>query len=265
MKDNFISNCRLCSGNLNFKFSNNILEKYKIKYFECNNCLSLQTEYPFWLEEAYENWLTSYDTGVYARIEKTSLVSLFLCKFFKLKNVLDIGGGDGLFCRIMRDYYVNCFTSDKYSKNIYSINFTVPNFKNPDLITCFEAVEHFEKPKDEFGKIFELNPKMILLTTSLYKKQGQNWDYFEFQSGQHIFFFSKEALEMIGKKYNYQVIFLESGFILMTSNNFHCNKIILFLLKKIFIREKFFQFLRIVKIFFKAKGYEKDYKYTKNK
>jgi hypothetical protein len=265
MENNLISKCRLCSSNLVFKFSNVILGKYKINYFECENCLSLQTENPYWIEEAYDDWITKYDTGAYARTEKTSLVSLFICKIFKFKNVIDVGGGDGLFCRILRDYNINCFSSDKYSNNLYSRIFTKPNFKNPDLLTCFEAVEHFENPKEELEKIFKLNPRMFLFTTSIYNKQDQNWDYLEYQTGQHIFFFSKDAIKKIGKKYNYQVLFLESGFILMTSNNFQCNKITLYFLKNILIREKFFQLLRIIKIFFKARGYEKDYNYTKEK
>ena len=69
----------------------------------------------------------------------------------------------------------------------------------------------------------------------------------------NISFFSKEALQMIGKKYNYKVIFLQSGFILMTYNNFQCNKIKLFFLKNFLIREKIFQLLRIIKIFLKQK------------
>ncbi len=265
MAENLNSKCRLCSANSILKFSNTILNKYQINYFECDNCSSLQTEEPYWLNEAYEDWITKYDTGAYARTEKTSLVSLFLCKYFNFKNVIDLGGGDGLFCRILRDYYINCYTSDKYSKNLYSKIFTKPDFKSPDLLTCFESVEHFENPQEEFDKIFKLKPKMLLMTTSIYKNQAKNWDYFEFQTGQHIFFFSKKALSMIGKKYNYEVFFLESGFILMTSNNFQCNKIKLFLLKNILIREKIFQLLRIIKVFFKSRGYEHDYKYTKDK
>ena len=70
MEKNLDSNCRLCSGVMIIKFSNTILEKYNVNYLECNNCKSLQTEIPYWLEEAYENWITNYDTGVYARTER---------------------------------------------------------------------------------------------------------------------------------------------------------------------------------------------------
>ena len=108
-------NCRLCGGLLTNKFSKKLLEKYSVNFYECEECKSLQTEKPYWLEEAYADWLTNFDTGVYGRVSKTFLVSFTICKLFKLKNVLDYGGGDGLFCRIMRDYYLNCFSYDKFS------------------------------------------------------------------------------------------------------------------------------------------------------
>ena len=120
-------------------------------------------------------------------MSKTFLVSFTICKLFKLKNVLDYGGGDGLFCRIMRDYYLNCFSYDKFSKNIYSKEFLNRNFTTPDLLTSYEAAEHFSQPMEEFKKIFALKPKIFLMTTAIYKNQGQNWDYLEADTGQHIF------------------------------------------------------------------------------
>jgi len=132
-----------------------------------------------------------------------------------------------------------------------------------DLLTSFETIEHFENPKNEFENIFMYNPKMFLLTTSIYKKQKQNWEYFEYVSGQHIFFYSKKAIEMIGKKYNYEVFFLECGFTIFLSKKFKYNKFKLFLLRKIFVREKFLNFLRLIRIFIKSKGYKKDYFHSK--
>ena len=42
------------------------------------------------------------------------------------------------------------------------------------------------------------------------------------------FFYSKKALQDLSKKYNYKIYFLESGFILMTSDQFNCNKLKIF-------------------------------------
>ena len=233
-----IINCRLCDGLSAYIFSKKVLKKYNVKYYKCEQCKSLQTESPYWLDEAYKDWATKYDTGIYSRVIKTFLVSFLMCKIFKLKNILDFGGGDGLFCRIMRDYYFNCFSHDKFSKNLYSKGFVRQNFQTPDLITSFEAAEHFSRPYDEFSKIFNLKPKMLLLTTGIYRDQDKNWDYLEEDSGQHIFFYSRESLEYIAKKYNYYTKFLECGFILMISATTKINKLTLHVLKKIIVREK---------------------------
>ena len=113
-------------------------------------------------------------------------------------------------------------------------------------------------------KIFDFKPKIILLTTSLYKNQSQNWEYLEQDTGQHIFFYSKKAILELSKKNNYEVFFLESGFILMTSNDFKFNKSKIFFIKKILVREKFFYILRFLRIFLSSNGFEKDYKKLKN-
>lgn len=258
-----IINCRLCDSLSACIFSKTVLKKYNVKFYKCEKCKSLQTEDPYWLKESYQDWVTKYDTGIYSRVIKTFLVSFFICKIFKLKNILDFGGGDGLFCRIMRDYYLNCFSYDKFSKNAYSKGFIEKNFSTPDLITSFEAIEHFSKPSDELSKIFNLKPKMFLLTTGIYQDQDKNWNYLEEDSGQHIFFYSKESLEFIAKRYNYNITFLESGFVLMISPTTKINKLAIYVLKKIIIRQKMFIFFKLILIFFKSNGYEKDYKNIK--
>ena len=94
------SNCRLCYGDLLYKFTEKVLNKYQVKYFECQNCKSLQTENPYWLEESYDDWITKFDTGIFSRIEKTSLVSIFLSKLFKFNQVIDFGGGMAYFVEL---------------------------------------------------------------------------------------------------------------------------------------------------------------------
>ena len=46
--------CRLCSGETSFVFNHKVLNKFDVKYYRCSNCESLQTEKPYWLDEAYE-------------------------------------------------------------------------------------------------------------------------------------------------------------------------------------------------------------------
>ena len=66
--------CRFCSGELENKFQALILQKHSVNYFLCKKCLSLQTEFPFWLDEAYLSWSNKFDTGIYSRVKTSFLV-----------------------------------------------------------------------------------------------------------------------------------------------------------------------------------------------
>ena len=255
--------CRLCSGNLNLSFKELLLKKFEIKFFKCTECGSVQTEKPYWLSEAYKNWNTKYDTGLFARVYNNFIVTFIICKLTKIKNIIDYGGGDGLFTRIMRDHNLNCFNYDKYSESVYSQNFTKPDFQTPDLLTSFEAIEHFSDPGEEFEKIFKKKPSLIIFTTKIYENQSKNWDYFEFQTGQHVFFYTRNAFKYLANKYNYELVFLELGYILFYSNKYTKRKLLFYVLKKFLIRKKCIFFLDLFKIFFKNSGYEKDYKLLK--
>ena len=69
-----------------------------------------------------------------------------IAKLYNLKNVIDIGGGDGLLCRLLRDYEINCYVKDKYSEPKYGQGFTEQNFKKTDLIISFEVLEQLVRP-----------------------------------------------------------------------------------------------------------------------
>ena len=195
--------CRFCNSRTAQIFTSLILEKYEIKYFECFNCKSLQTEQPFWLSESYSENLSTIDTGAAQRLLRNLTSSFFVGKLFGLQNLIDIGGGDGLLCRFLRDYGFNCYSQDKFARAIYAQGYTQPNFTKPDLILAFEVFEHFENPREELNLIFNKNASVYLISTVLYKNNGKDWWYLAKESGQHVFFYSKEAIEILAKKYDY--------------------------------------------------------------
>jgi len=45
--------CNICTKEANKIFNSVILKKYNINYYYCANCGFLQTEEPYWLNEAY--------------------------------------------------------------------------------------------------------------------------------------------------------------------------------------------------------------------
>jgi len=183
-----------------------VLNKYEIQYFECENCLSLQTQVPYWLEEAYGRSLSDLDTGAAQRNLQNLAASFIVSKLFGLTNVIDFGGGDGLLCRLLRDYNINCFVNDKFATPAYAQGFTQPDFSEPDLLLAFEVLEHFAYPHNDLNNIFKLKPKVLLFSTLIYKNEGKGWWYLTSESGQHIFFYSIEAMRYIAEKYNYEFV-----------------------------------------------------------
>ena len=213
-----IEKCRLCGGILLDKFELKVLGKYDVQYKECTQCLSLQTETPYWLDEVYgQDNLSNTDTGAVQRNLTVFTVCYTLFRLLNFKNIIDFGGGDGLLCRLLRDHNANCYVKDKYATPTYAQGYTEQDFIKPDLIMAFEVLEHLSNPMTELDEIFAFNSDAALFSTEIYKNHTQDWWYLSAESGQHVFFYSYKSLEMIAEKYNYDLI-VNGNFILFVKN-----------------------------------------------
>jgi hypothetical protein len=208
-QNNFPNVCRLCGGTLKFKFKSLILKKYNVNYYNCYYCESIQVEPPFWLDEAYHGGnLTNFDFGILQRNLDNFVYIYLISKLLNIKKIVDFGGGDGLLCRLLRDYNINAFVCDKYSNGKFSPfhikkDLSVTSIKDADLITGFEVIEHFINPADEFVSLFSNRPSFVLLSTQIYEKQDNNWWYYSFDSGQHLHFYTSKSINIIAEKHNY--------------------------------------------------------------
>ena len=191
--------CRLCDGATSPSFAGKILGKYAVGYWLCRQCGSLQTDQPHWLHEAYENLAPARDVGMVARtLQMAQLTSAIL----RIAGVgaetagLDFGGGNGLFCRMMRDQGFNFFNDDKYAEPYYCVGFTRESrgLRQFDVLTSFEVFEHLPNPKAELGALLAFDPKLWILSTQLHANQGPDWRYLAPASGAHVFFYSEKAL-----------------------------------------------------------------------
>lgn len=198
--------CALCSGVLREAFVLTVLQKHPVRYRSCEQCGSLQTEPAYWLQEAYQsNNLALVDTGAAQRNLANLAAALIVSRLLRLDAVLDYGGGDGLLCRMLRDYNVNCFVDDKYATVTYARGFTQPDFDTPDLLLAFEVFEHFEHARDELQALFRRAPSALLASTLLYAGQGRDWWYLSPESGQHLFFYTRRALNAVADEYGYRL------------------------------------------------------------
>ena len=183
-----------------------MLGKYDVQYYKCQKCLSLQTDPPNWLDEAYINNLSSLDTGAVQRNLNNMAAAYAVCKISGSTKIIDVGGGDGLLCRLLRDYGLDCYVADKYAKPSYAQGFTLPGFGRPDLVMAFEVLEHFSNPKQDLGMLFEKKSDLILVSTAIYSDEDKDWWYLTPESGQHVFFYSKTSMELLAKNYGYTLL-----------------------------------------------------------
>lgn len=200
------SSCRLCGGNLAKKFSMKVLNKYEISCYHCNKCQSLQTEYPYWLDEAYAELSFNLDTGAVQRNINNFAACYALSKIFSVNNIVDFGAKDGLLCRFLRDHQINCYAYDKYARPSYCIDFEVgKNEEKIELVVAFEVLEHLPNPKKDLDELFSFGSDYILASTEMYYDQTDDWWYLVKESGQHVFFYSAQALNYVAQKYGYGV------------------------------------------------------------
>ena len=197
-----------------------MLHKYEVRYFECERCGSLQPEVPHWLGECYGSNLSSLDTGAVQRNLQNLAASYLVSRLFRVRDALDFGGGDGLLCRLLRDYGVNCFANDKYAVPTYCQGFSEPDFASPNLVLAFEVLEHFAAPARELADLFQSRPAVLLASTFIYSHQRADWWYLACESGQHVFFYSAKAVRMIAERFGYSSV-ISGGFLLFVRKPHH--------------------------------------------
>lgn len=202
-----INNCPICNHKRIKYFEAQVLRKYEISYLFCTNCGLLQTENPYWLDEAYSNAIADTDLGLVSRNLRMSKRLACILYFLLEKNgsYLDIAGGYGLLTRLMRDIGFDFYWSDIYCQNIFAQGFDiVENKKSFSGITAFEVLEHVYDPI-EFIKnsLKDAKTSTIIFSTELFQgspPELEKWWYYALESGQHISFYQPKTLKFIADK-----------------------------------------------------------------
>ena len=200
--------CKICQSDLKYIFKANVLKKYKVSYYKCKKCGFIQYEEPFWLNEAYNLKNTFTDTGYVSRnVNFSNLTEKIIELNFKSnEKFIDYGGGYGLFIRLMRDKGFNFYWNDKYANNIFAFGFEADILSKDkyELLTAFEVFEHFVDPINEIENMFKFSNNILFSTELQPDKEINNiddWWYFAPEVGQHISFYTLNALEYIAKKF----------------------------------------------------------------
>ncbi|QHS54722.1 class I SAM-dependent methyltransferase [Mucilaginibacter sp. 14171R-50] len=199
---------KITGGDTELLFTAKVLQKHDVKYYICKETGFIQTEEPYWLDEAYSSAITKLDVGLVNRnLLLADIANDLIIKFFNYRGVfLDNAGGYGLFTRLMRDKGFDFYSSDKYCQNLFAEYFdlnSLPQGTHFEMVTAFEVFEHLTNPVDEIKQIYQFSDNM-LFTTELQPDAPsdlKNWPYIATETGQHIAFYNIPSLQYLAKLY----------------------------------------------------------------
>lgn len=200
--------CKICLHLTHLIGKAQVLGKYEVQYFQCGNCGFIQTEYPYWLDEAYSNAISQSDLGLVGRnIALAQTTSALITAFFDSKaEFLDYAGGYGMFVRLMRDSGFDFYWYDRFCTNLFATGFEADaeDESQYELLTAFEVLEHLVNPLDEIEQMLRLS-KSIFFTTLLipaYNPKPGEWWYYALDSGQHVVLYSHKTLSVIAEEFH---------------------------------------------------------------
>lgn len=205
-------NCKICNDTTKLIFKTKVLSKYNACYFQCNKCQFIQTEDPYWLDEAYNHAITKLDIGLISRnINFSNITEKILINHFNPHNkFLDFGGGYGIYVRLMRDKGFDFYRYDIYCQNLFAEFFDITDISIDtkfEVLTAFEVFEHFIDPKKELEKMLDYSSN-IIFSTELQPYDNitpQNWWYLIPETGQHISLFSYNSLVKLAMRYKLNI------------------------------------------------------------
>jgi hypothetical protein len=202
---------KITNGPVKKIFDATVLLKYNVAFYECVETGFIQTEDPYWLQEAYSSAITKLDIGlIYRNLQVSDKFSKIIATHFdKQGKFLDFAGGYGLFTRLMRDKGFNFYHSDIYCENIFVKDFDASILADNtkfELLTAMEVFEHMVNPVSEIEQLFNQSDS-ILFTTELiptsYKCAIKDWWYFSFETGQHVSIYTEKSLQYLANKFGY--------------------------------------------------------------
>lgn len=188
------------------RFTRRVLGKYDVGYHWCRACGLLQTEEPYWLDEAYATAIAALDTGIVQRNLRFSQIvaGLLYFSFDRKGAYVDVAGGYGLLTRLMRDTGFDFRWSDRYAQNLMARGFEARPGEPHEAVTAFEVLEHVRDPVSFLREaLTRWKSGSVLFSTDLYRgdpPEPEAWWYYAFETGQHVSFYCKRTLEVLGEK-----------------------------------------------------------------
>jgi predicted RNA-binding Zn-ribbon protein involved in translation (DUF1610 family) len=202
--------CKVCGTPTRLYDRALVLRKHSVQYFLCPSCGFMQTESPYWLEEAYSAAIASQDVGILGRnLRNEQLTAAVLTLLFPhAKHCVDYGAGHGIFVRLMRDRGFNFSWCDLYASNDYARGFEYHEGDPCEFLTAFEVLEHFVDPVAELATMMSRADNVFVSTILLPKPVPRiaDWWYYTPTSGQHVSFYTPRSLQILAARFDRTVL-----------------------------------------------------------
>lgn len=205
--------CKVCEKEGKFAFEALILGKHPVNFYGCKNCGLVFCENIHWKDEAADK--KAFEKNVLKRnIHLWQLSANIISAFFDTKGkFLDLSPDKGILCRLMRDSGFNFYFSGSGNgnidgavapgENIFAKGFEAREEDDFELICAFNRFEKAEFVLFELEKMLGLSKNILFNAKLLGKKlpgAGNN-DFWEFDRGENVTFYSKKTLKFLAKKY----------------------------------------------------------------
>jgi hypothetical protein len=120
---------------------------------------------------------------------------------------------------MMRDRGFNFFWKDLYASNHFARGFEFDPNISYDFVTAFEVLEHFVEPVRELESVMEIADNVFVstLTVPAPTPQLTDWWYYLPSTGQHVSFYTKEALRHIAARHQ-RHLYSNGSYHLFTKN-----------------------------------------------
>lgn len=201
--------CKVCAKPAPPFGAATVLGRHAVHYFRCERCGFIQTEAPFWLEEAYSSAMTRSDLGLAGRnVAMAQVTEAVLLAFFDPNaRFVDYGGGYGLLVRLMRDRGFDYYRSEKYAANLFAQGFDAPPGEYA-LLTAFEVFEHLVEPRAEIEQMRAWSSSLLFSTVLVPDPPPplDAWWYYGLDHGQHVALYTRRSLEIVAAELGLRLI-----------------------------------------------------------
>ena len=189
--------CAVCGGNPIPLFELRLLESEVRDLLRCENCGFLWVPHPTWLADSFKTELHALDVGSVAR---TELVGRFLrgLRFAGCissgARLIDIGGGDGLMTRQLRDRGIDARFDDPFTVPVFDVGPSLESGSVAEIGVMSEVALHFADPIAGFKEALLKCDKLLFTAVTPPNSFDSTWWYLMPQSGQHVAFYPRSAI-----------------------------------------------------------------------